>query len=83
MSFFFGFNYGVECLIFLYISECMEIGGLKLYKCLFIFYDFWLVVNEFGFFVREVFLVGVVEDLEEGVFFWGCVGYLLVKSIFK
>lgn len=47
----------------------MEIGGLKLYKCLFIFYDFRLVVNEFGFFVREVFLVGVVEDLEEGVFF--------------
>lgn len=61
----------------------METGGLKPHKCPLTSHDFRLAVNEFGLPVREVPLAGVVEDLEEGAFFWGCAGYPLVKSIFK
>lgn len=68
---------------FLCESESKETGWPKPYKCPLTSHDFGLAVNKLWLPVREVPLAGVVENLEEGAFFWSCAGYPLVKCIFK
>lgn len=76
------FNYAAEHLT-VCKSASKETEWVKSHKRPLTSHDFGLAVNKLWLPVREVALAGVVEDLEEGAFFWGRAGYPLVKSIFK